>query len=55
MGSNSTEYYVAPGLQYAAAPQFVIEGSFQFPVIRNTGPLILRTDHNILLGVRYLF
>ncbi len=54
-GSNSTEYYVAPGLQYAAAPQFVIEGSFQFPVIRNTGPLTLRTDRNILLGVRYLF
>ena len=55
MGSHSTEYYLAPGLQYAAAPQFVIEGSFQFPVIRNIGPLTLRTDRNILLGVRYLF
>ena len=54
-GSKSTEYYLAPGLQYAAAPQFVIEGSFQFPVIRNTGPLALRTDRNILLGVKYLF
>ena len=55
VGSNSTEYYLAPGLQYAAAPQFVIEGSFQFPLIRNTGPLALRTDCNVLLGVRYLF
>jgi hypothetical protein len=54
-GSNSTEFYLAPGLQYAAAPQFVIEGSFQFPLIRNTGPLVLRTDRNLLLGVRYLF
>jgi hypothetical protein len=54
-GSNSTEYYLAPGLQFAMASQFVIEGSFQFPVIRNTGPLVLRTDRNILLGVRYLF
>ena len=54
-GSNSTEYYLAPGLQYAAAPQFVIEGSFQFPVVRNTGPLVLRTDRNILIGLRYLF
>jgi hypothetical protein len=54
-GSNSTEYYLAPGLQYAAAPQFVVEGSFQFPVIRNTGPLVLRNDRNILFGVRYLF
>ena len=54
-GSNSTEYYLAPGLQYAAAPQFVIEGSFQFPVIRNTGPLVLRNDRNLLLGLRFLF
>jgi hypothetical protein len=54
-GSNSTEYYLAPGLQYAAAPRFVVEGSYQFPLIRNTGPLVLRTDRNILFGVRYLF
>jgi hypothetical protein len=54
-GSNSTEYYLAPGLQYAMAPQFVIEGSYQIPVVRNTGPLVLRNDHNILIGVRYLF
>jgi hypothetical protein len=54
-GSRATEYYLAPGLQYAARPQFVIEGSFQFPVVRNTGPLVLLTDRSILLGVRYLF
>ncbi|MCA1605151.1 MAG: hypothetical protein LC775_06700, partial [Acidobacteria bacterium] len=54
-GSKTTEYYAAPGLQYAAHPQFVIEGSVQLPVVRNTGPLVLRNDRNILLGVRYLF
>lgn len=54
-GSNSTEYYIAPGLQYAAAPRFVIEGSIQLPVVRNTGPMVLKTDRNILLGIRYLF
>ena len=54
-GSKATEYYLAPGLQYAAAPQFVIEGSYQFPVVLNTGPLVLRNDRNILFGVRYLF
>ena len=54
-GSKSTEYYLAPGLQYAAAPQFVLEGSFQFPLIRNTGPLVLKNAQNILLGIRYLF
>ncbi len=54
-GSKATEYYLAPGLQYAARPQFVVEGSVQFPVVRNTGPSILRTDLNVLLGVKYLF
>jgi hypothetical protein len=54
-GSKATEYYLAPGLQYAALPRFVIEGSFQFPVVRNTGPSVLKTDRNILIGVRYLF
>jgi hypothetical protein len=54
-GSKATEYYVAPGLQYAAHPRFVVEGSVQFPVVRNTGPLVLRNDRNILLGVKYLF
>jgi len=54
-GSKATEYYLAPGLQYAARPRFVIEGSFQFPLVRNTGPSVLKTDRNILMGVRYLF
>lgn len=54
-GSKATEYYLAPGLQYAARPRFVVEGSVQFPVVRNTGPFILRTDLNVLLGVKYLF
>ena len=54
-GSRATEYFLAPGLQYAARPRFVIEGSFQFPLVRNTGPLVLRTDRNILVGVKYLF
>lgn len=54
-GSRSTEFYVAPGLQYAARPRFVIEGSYQFPVVRNTGDVVLRTDRNILIGVKYLF
>lgn len=54
-GSRATEFYLAPGLQYAARPRFVIEGSYQFPVVRNTGDVVLRTDRNILIGVKYLF
>ncbi|HEX9960873.1 MAG TPA: transporter [Pyrinomonadaceae bacterium] len=54
-GSTSTEFYLSPGLQYAADPQFVIEGSIQLPVFRNSGALALRTDYNLLLGVKYLF
>ncbi|HVG28504.1 MAG TPA: hypothetical protein VM864_02160 [Pyrinomonadaceae bacterium] len=54
-GSKSTEYYIGPGLQYAADPRFVVEGSVQFPLVRNTGAMALRTDRNILVGVKYLF
>ena len=54
-GSSATEFYLAPALQYVASPRFVIEASYQVPVIRNTGPLALRTDANFLIGVRYLY
>ncbi|HEX8921951.1 MAG TPA: TlpA disulfide reductase family protein [Pyrinomonadaceae bacterium] len=40
---------------YAAQPGFVVEGSVQIPVIRNTQRLVLRTGINVLLGVKYLF
>ena len=53
--SKTTEYYLAPGLQFAARPRFVVEGSVQLPVVRNIGALALRTDVNVLLGVKYLF
>lgn len=54
-GSSSTEFYLSPGLQYAADPRFVIEGSIQIPVFHNSGALALRTDYNLLLGLKYLF
>lgn len=54
-GSKSTEFYLAPDLQFTVAPQFVIEGSVQMPVVRNTGPMVLRTDLNVLAGIKYLF
>jgi hypothetical protein len=54
-GSSSTEFYLSPGLQYAADPRFVIEGSIQLPIARNVGPLVLKNDYNLLLGVKYLF
>ena len=53
--SKATEFYFSPGLQYAAHPQFVIEGSLQLPVFRNAGSEVLRTDFNLLLGIKYLF
>ena len=54
-GSSASEFYVAPGLQFTATPRFVIEASFQVPVVRNVGPLALRTDKNLLVGIRYLY
>ena len=54
-GSSATEFYVAPGLQYVVSPRLVVEASLQLPVSRNTGPLALRTDKNLLVGVRLLY
>jgi hypothetical protein len=54
-GSRSTEYYLAPGIQYAAHPRFVIEGSLQLPVVRDTGPQLLRVERSLLVGVRLLY
>jgi hypothetical protein len=54
-GSGSTEYYLAPGVQYAMRPRFVIEASYQVPVARNTGPQVLRIERGLLVGVRLLY
>jgi hypothetical protein len=54
-GSRSTEYYLAPGVQYAMRPRFVIEASYQLPVERNTGPQSLRIERSLLIGVRLLY
>jgi outer membrane putative beta-barrel porin/alpha-amylase len=54
-GSNSTEYYLAPGIQYAMRPRFVIEASYQLPVFRNAGPQVLRIERALLVGIRFLY
>jgi hypothetical protein len=54
-GSRSTEYYLAPGVQYAMRPRFVIEASYQIPVGRNTGPQVLRIERGLLVGIRLLY
>jgi hypothetical protein len=54
-GSSSSEFYLAPGLQFTATARLVLEASYQFPVIQNMGPLMLRTDKNVLVGIRYLY
>ncbi|HKP86983.1 MAG TPA: hypothetical protein VJZ26_12850 [Blastocatellia bacterium] len=54
-GSTASEFYLAPGLQFTASARLVLEASYQFPVVRNTGPLALRTDKSLLVGVRYLY
>lgn len=54
-GSSASEFYLAPGVQFTASPRVVLEASYQFPVVRNTGPLTLRTDKNLLVGIRLLY
>lgn len=53
--SSATEYYLSPGLQYVATPQLIVEASAQLPVVRRTGAQLLRTDHNFLFALHYLF
>jgi hypothetical protein len=54
-GSSSSEFYLAPALQFTASPRLVLEMSLQFPLVLNSGPLVLRTDQNFLVGIRYLY
>ncbi|HEY7911295.1 MAG TPA: hypothetical protein VIG62_05205 [Blastocatellia bacterium] len=54
-GSSASEFHLAPGLQFTATARVVLEASYQFPVVQNTGPLLLRTDRNLLVGIRYLY
>ena len=54
-GSSSSEFYLAPALQFTATPRLVLEASYQFPVVMNAGSLVLRTDRNFLVGIRYLY
>ena len=53
--SSSSEFYLAPALQYVASPRLVLEASLQLPVAYSAGPLALRTDKNLLVGIRYLY
>jgi hypothetical protein len=53
--TSSNGYYVAPALQYVPTARFLIEASYQVPVIERMGPQVLRTDRNILFGIRYLY
>jgi hypothetical protein len=32
-----------------------MRGKMQMPIVRNTGPMTLRTDLNVLAGIKYLF
>jgi hypothetical protein len=54
-GSDSTEYYLSPGIQYAMHPRFVIEASYQLPLMRDTGPQALRIERSLLVGLRFLY
>jgi hypothetical protein len=54
-GSSASEYYVAPAIQFAFNPRWVVEGSYQAPVVLNTGPQLLRTDRSVMFGIRFMY
>ena len=53
--SRSTEFFLAPGLQYVASPRVTLEASWQLPVARNVGAQLLRTNRGLILGCNFLF
>lgn len=53
--TSSNGFYVAPALQYVPTARFLVEASYQVPVIERAGPQVLRTDRSFLIGVRYLY
>ncbi len=53
--TSSNGFYVAPALQYVPTARFLVEVSYQVPVIERAGPQVLRTDRSILFGIRYLY
>ncbi len=53
--TSSSEFSIAPALQYVPSARFLVEASIQIPLYQNAGPQILRTDRNILVGIRYLY
>jgi hypothetical protein len=54
-GSRSDEFYLAPGLQYVASERFIVEASYQLPLLHRGGALVLRNDSSFLFGFRYLY
>ena len=53
--TSSNGFYVAPAIQYVPTARFLVELSYQVPVIERAGPQVLRTYRNILFGIRYLY
>lgn len=54
-GSSSAEFYLGPALQYVATSRLILEASLQLPISHSSGAQALRTDKNLLIGVRYLY
>lgn len=54
-GTGGTQLLLAPGLQYVATRRLLFEASFQIPVLTRSSELQLRSQSNLLLGVRWLF
>jgi hypothetical protein len=50
LGSSAPEFYLAPALQYVASSRFMIEASYQFPVIQNVSSHSLRTESGRACG-----
>lgn len=53
--SGGDEVFLAPGLQYIATENLLLEASFLFPVVQDTKGTTTSIDYNFLLGFRFLW
>lgn len=52
--SGGTTVFLSPGIQYMAGRTFLVEASFQLPVVENLNGDQLETDYTFRLGIRWL-
>ena len=53
--TGGTQFFLAPGVQYAASERLLLEASVALPVYQDLRGRAPRADFNVLVGLRYVY